>query len=269
MNESNVPRSARKANDQWWYVQSLITRLDATPTEKYALTLVHRHTNRKTGWAWASQEKLAGEMGVDVRTVKRIFAKWGKQRRVIRVLRIRKAKRPTEQNNHYCLDIEALKAWQHRTPMSPDKPSEHGTSMSSDSPEQGTPVSPNRGHFAHETGDTHVPEGFDESGGRDESGNEKARALHSARKSGSPNNGSHAQPDKPAAPLSEVEQALSEKLELFLRAELQKRDPVPIEFITRFVKQNATDSLDENAVSRIVETVRLRMRLQTMPCPQE
>lgn len=115
-----VTQRKKQGQDQWWYVEQLVVGMDATPTRKYFLTLVHLHQNRKTGVAWASQETLAREMCVDLSTVERCF-RWAKQIGVVYVRAVRTGKRPSDQHNEYFQKIERLKEFQ--------RPPEHPASM--------------------------------------------------------------------------------------------------------------------------------------------
>lgn len=105
--------SGRKSEHSrpWWYVLGLIAGLDATPTQKYLLTLVFRHTHRIKGFAWSSQESLALEMCTDLSTVERIF-QWAKKIGVVSVRRVRTGKHPKDQHNEFWLNIERLKELQ-------------------------------------------------------------------------------------------------------------------------------------------------------------
>src|SRR5258708_1230005 len=126
----NVADKNSRSQDQWWNVLGLIAGLDATPTQKVFLVLVLRHTNNREGYGWASQQTLAWEMCTDTRTVQRAF-QWATESGFVRVERIRKAKRPTEANNHYWLDVEQMKLLQrqreHTTRTSRDNAHEHTT----------------------------------------------------------------------------------------------------------------------------------------------
>jgi len=184
----NLPDKTSRGQDQWWDALRLIAGLDATPTQKYLLTLVHRHTNRKTGRAWASQKTLAREMGVDDSTVERIF-RWGKQTGIVCVERVRKGKNPAEQHNFYWLDTARMKLLQ-RKPEQPssvrvDTPPKQPASMRVNSHEHPAPVPPNTPHQCGISTRTHAGEGFEVSGNED-SGDEKARAPYGARKTAAP-----------------------------------------------------------------------------------
>ncbi|SRR6266436_1449428 len=148
-----------KTENHWWYVESLIAGLNASPTRKYLLTLVHRHTHTRKGFAWADQKTLAHEMGVDLSTVKRAF-RWGKKIGVIIVRRIRTGKGHSDQYNEYWLYIPRLKELQrteeHPAPVTGASSEEH--------PEQGAslpPASePDQGAFeALPGGKTHPDQG--------------------------------------------------------------------------------------------------------------
>ncbi len=192
-----ITKKSSHGQDQWWDALRLIAGLDATATQKYLLTLVFRHTNKTKGYAWASQETLAWEMCTDTRTVQRAF-QWATETGIVCVQRIRKAKRPSEQHNHYSLDVERMKLLQrqreHPTPTSGDKAHEHTTPVSDDSAEHTTNRAPNTRHFKHGTHDTSVVEGFEVSGNED-SGDEKARAAYAARKTAAPQSGLATRPE--------------------------------------------------------------------------
>jgi hypothetical protein len=133
--KENAKQEQKAEKHSWWHLAKLIAGIQATPTEKYFLTLVAGHTNTRKGFAWASQETLAQEMCVDLRTVGRVFA-WAKKLGVIGVRRVRTGKLPSEQHNEYQLAIERLEQLQ------PKKSSEHQTLMSGDThTEHQTPVS--------------------------------------------------------------------------------------------------------------------------------
>jgi hypothetical protein len=106
---ANIAREQKQGQDQWWYVADLIAGIAATPTQKYLLALIHRHTHSRKGYAWASQRKLAWEMSVEVSTVERGF-RWAKQAGLVTVRTIRTGK--TDQHNEYQLNIERLKELQ-------------------------------------------------------------------------------------------------------------------------------------------------------------
>ncbi|HEY2545769.1 MAG TPA: hypothetical protein VGI46_06880 [Candidatus Acidoferrum sp.] len=120
--------TGKDAASQWWSVLSLIAGLDATPTQKYLLDLILRHTNSKKGYAWAEQRTLAVEMCVSVPTVERAFA-WGKKLGIVIVREVRTG--PKTQHNEYWLSIERLKELQ-RLPEQP--PSVQGASDDHPSP---------------------------------------------------------------------------------------------------------------------------------------
>jgi hypothetical protein len=193
----NLAGKTGHGQDAWWDILRLIAGLDATATQKFLLVLVLRHTNKRKGYGWASQQTLAWEMNTDTRTVQRAF-QWATESGIVRVERIRKAKSPTEQVNHYSLDVERMKLLQrqreHPTPTSGDKAHEHTTPVSGDSAEHTTNRAPNTRHFKQGTHDTSVVGGFEVSGNED-SGDEKARALHSARKTAAPQSGLATQPE--------------------------------------------------------------------------
>ena len=179
---SNMPKIPQEKNSpqahQWWYVENLIAGLDATPTEKYLLTRVHLHINRKSGRAWASQKTLAVEASTDLRTVERFFAKM-KRLGAVQVHRIRTGKSPSDQYNEYWLDVERLCELQRPAKhpslvrgasgaTEPKTESDHPTPMSGDTHEHPTPMSPNTRQIAQEhptnharTPDTHVGEVFE------------------------------------------------------------------------------------------------------------
>jgi hypothetical protein len=100
-------QKSSQANNQWWHVEQLIAGLDASAQVKLLLFLVHLHTNKKTGRAWASQETLAVEMNLDVSRVTEHFAT-AKRLGFIGVDRVRTGKRPTDQHNEYWVITERL-----------------------------------------------------------------------------------------------------------------------------------------------------------------
>lgn len=132
-----------------WYIANLIAGLDATPTQKYLLTLIHQHTHSRKGYAWTKQETLAQEMCVDLSTAKRGF-RWGKKRGIVGVRRIRTGKGKDDQYNEYWLVVERLEELQrppqHRAPMTP---AQHEAGVKSDL---------SRGHLAPGAWVTHDPE---------------------------------------------------------------------------------------------------------------
>jgi hypothetical protein len=121
-NVENIAQGkSHKQENQWWFVQGLIAGLDATPTQKYLLTLIHLHTNARKNYAWMSQESLAREMCTDLSTVKRAF-RWGKQLGVIGVRRVRTGKGKDDQYNEYWLELERLKELQRPTKQGASTP---------------------------------------------------------------------------------------------------------------------------------------------------
>jgi hypothetical protein len=120
-----------RPENQWWYREHLIAGLDATPTRKYLLCLVHLHTHARKGFAWASQKTLAREMGTDDSTVERVF-EWAKLIGIVSVRRIRTGKGKAEQYNEYWLNIERLKELQ--------RPLEQPAPMQGANDEQPAPV---------------------------------------------------------------------------------------------------------------------------------
>lgn len=106
--------------ESWWHVSGLIAGINATPVRKYFLTLAHRHTNRQKGHAWASQQTLAREMCISVSTVERLF-RWGKDKGIVGVRRVKTGKGKDDQYNQYWLVIDRLQELQrqvdHPSPM--------------------------------------------------------------------------------------------------------------------------------------------------------
>jgi hypothetical protein len=147
---------SHKQGNQWWYVQQLIANLDAGSdapgTLKHLLTLVHRHTNSKLGYAWASQQTIAREMSCSVPTVERAFAK-AKRMGVLAIRRVRTGKNPKDQHNEFWLLIPRLKELQlphqHPSPVMADA-DEHPSSMMAD--DDRTPIKndPSSHHFQSE-----------------------------------------------------------------------------------------------------------------------
>jgi hypothetical protein len=134
---ANIARGEKQGQEQWWWVERLIAGLDATPTQKYLLTLIHLHSNSRKGFAWASQETLAHELCTDPSTVKRVF-RWGKQLGVIGVRRVRTGKGKDDQYNEYWLEPERLKELQ--------RPPKQGAStpLAEDEHSASTPLAPIR-----------------------------------------------------------------------------------------------------------------------------
>jgi hypothetical protein len=126
----------KQENNQWWFIENLIAELAAPPRVKYLLTLVHRHTNARKGFAWASQKELAREMNVSVRTVERVWSA-ATALGVLKVRRVRTGKNPADQHNEYSLNLDRLKelqsARQHPTKMAAVQ-TEHPTEMSDEHP---------------------------------------------------------------------------------------------------------------------------------------
>jgi hypothetical protein len=89
-----------KRREIWRYVLGLVAGIEATATQKYFLVRVHHHGYRHKGFAWASPETLAGDMGVSVAAVERIF-QWAKNVGVV-----------GEGNRAYWLNIDRLEALQ-------------------------------------------------------------------------------------------------------------------------------------------------------------
>jgi hypothetical protein len=146
---------AKKSSNvnQPWYIAGLIAGIDATPTLRYFLTLIQRHTNSRKGFAWASQETLAHEMGVHVSTVERAF-QWAKRIGIVGVRRIRTGKGKEDQYNEYWLNVERLKELQRpakhpaSTPGGTDKHPASATGASkAEHPASGTSSTP---HLATE-----------------------------------------------------------------------------------------------------------------------
>jgi hypothetical protein len=161
---------SHKQENQWWYVEGLIAGLDATPTQKYLLTLIHLHTNARKNYAWMSQESLAREMCTDLSTVERAF-RWAKKIGVVGVRRIRTGKLPSDQCNTYWLEIEQLKQRQrppkHPAPVTGDI-GEHPALMPGDESEHPASSTGNTRHFESEhpafdtrTPGTHAGEGLE------------------------------------------------------------------------------------------------------------
>jgi hypothetical protein len=125
-----------QAKHPWFYVERLIAGLNAPPTIKYLLSLIHLHTNARRRFAWASQELIAYEMCRDVKTVERLFA-WVKKRKLVIVRNVRTG--PKDQHNEFYLNIEHMEDWQ-REPWQresdTDDPSPMSGQKSDDDPAQ-------------------------------------------------------------------------------------------------------------------------------------
>jgi hypothetical protein len=134
------PQKFGQAKHPWFYVERLIAGLNAPPTVKYLLSLIHLYTNARRGFAWASQETLARAMCVDLRTVERLFA-WAKKRKLVIVRNVRTG--PKDQHNEYYLNVEHLEDWQRETDTEDPTPmSGHTTPMTRQkAQEDPTPVS--------------------------------------------------------------------------------------------------------------------------------
>jgi hypothetical protein len=139
MGDDSKGKKPAQEKSHWWFAGQLIAGLDASAQLKLLLFLVHLHQNKKTGRAWASQETLGLEMGLDVSRVKEHFAE-ARRRGFVGVDRQRKGQQ--KQFNQYWLNIEQLSACQR-----PDRhQSEHGSPAPLASADHGSPVSP--GHSA-------------------------------------------------------------------------------------------------------------------------
>ena len=118
--------TARAHIRPWYEAARLIAGIDGDPNLKYLLTLVHGHTNHAKGYAWASQETLAEEMGVSLSTFERAWRE-AKSRGLVGVRRIRE--KTDKQYNHYWLDFARLKQSQakreHPSPVKDAPTSEH------------------------------------------------------------------------------------------------------------------------------------------------
>ena len=132
----------KQEKNQPWYVEQLIAGLDATPQIKLLLFLVRLHQNAKTGRAWASQDTLGREMGLDVSRVKEHFAE-AKRRGWIGVDRQRKGQQ--KQFNQYWLNVEQLSACQRPDRNQPIN-SSHGSPAPAAFTDHGSLASP--GHSA-------------------------------------------------------------------------------------------------------------------------
>jgi hypothetical protein len=122
-------KKARQGN-QWFDVEHLIAGLDAPAALKYLLSLVHLHTNRRKGYAWAAQTYLAHEMSVSLPTVERLFRKAAAMG-VVGVRRVRTGKLPQDQHNEYWLIPDRMKQLQ-RAPVNPKDETEHPSSVRDD-----------------------------------------------------------------------------------------------------------------------------------------
>jgi hypothetical protein len=100
-------RKNRRQAKGWWCIADLIAGLDAPVTVKCLLFFALRYTNSEKHYAWASQKRLAWEMGVERSTVQRAFA-WAKKSKVLTVENVRTGKNPSETRNHYWLNVERM-----------------------------------------------------------------------------------------------------------------------------------------------------------------
>jgi hypothetical protein len=138
--EKNGEQEKDATAGNWWYVAQLIAGIDASPTQKYFLTLIQTHTNKRRRYAWASQRSLAAEMGTDVSTVNRSF-RWGKQLGVVGVRRVRTGKGKMDQYNEYWIVTERLKELQRPRPTdAPPETDQHTAPMPSAQPEHTAPM---------------------------------------------------------------------------------------------------------------------------------
>jgi hypothetical protein len=154
-----------KQRDAWWQVLELIAGIEATATQKYFLTLVHRHTNWRKGYAWAAQKTLGQEMCVSESSAKRTY-RWAKKLGVINSRLVRTGKLPKDQHNEYSLNIERLRELQRpveamvpqRTAIETEDGSvllnndALGASTPLDKAELGTPKRSSRGQITPELG---------------------------------------------------------------------------------------------------------------------
>jgi hypothetical protein len=97
----------KKKSMQWRHVQALIAGMEASPTQKCLLIVIHCHAQRK-GFACASMETLAREIGASLRTTRRTV-QLARQRGVVTV----------EGTDRYWLNIERLKELQRRAAVQP------------------------------------------------------------------------------------------------------------------------------------------------------
>jgi hypothetical protein len=258
----NVAEKTSHGQDAWWDALRLIAGLDATPTQKYLLTLVHRHTNRKTRRAWASQKTVAWEMSVDDSTVERIF-RWGKQKGIIRVERVRKGKNPADQHNFYWLDTERMKVLQ-RKPEQPssvrvDTPPKQPAPMRVNSREHPAPMPPNTPHQCGRTTRTHAGIGFEVAGNED-SGDEKARALHSARKTAAPQSGLATQPEnRPRVSFennfSARELNIIEDAQQYIESQVKHGHRIPKLTVIQYVKENGGAFNHERSIEMALKAI--------------
>jgi hypothetical protein len=90
-----------------YQILDLISKSNLPPTYRLLLHLVVRHTNHKTGIAWASQQRLAEEMGAGESSVKRWFGEL-RAAGAIGVRRVRSGKDQKKQYNEYWIVPEKL-----------------------------------------------------------------------------------------------------------------------------------------------------------------
>jgi len=166
--KTNQPQ-AKTETAPWYVVGDFIAGVDAgppdlAPTRKYLLTLIHRHTHARQGFAWTSQKTLAREMGVGLRTVSRAF-QWAKQLGIVTVRRVRTGKGKADQYNEYWLNLVRLKELQrpaeHPSPESYAE-SEHMSPMTGASGGEHTTPKPeahdtNKGSTRHQRGEHTSP----------------------------------------------------------------------------------------------------------------
>jgi biotin operon repressor len=129
------------------------------------LFLIDRHTNDEKGFAWASQETLAWEMGVSRSTVQREFRR-ARRMGIVVSRTIRGGKGKTDQHNEYYLDVERMKHLRRTEQASPMTPAsdEQASPMTPQSAKQASPVTMSKRHQRHSAGVTHDAEGLQEAG---------------------------------------------------------------------------------------------------------
>lgn len=160
-------KKERQVN-QHWFVRDCIARIPGSPPFKCLLFLIDRHTNDEKGFAWASQETLAWEMGVSRSTVQREFRR-ARRLGIVVSRTIRGGKGKADQHNEYFLDVERMKRLRRTEQASPMTPAsdEQASPMTPQSAKQASPVTMSKRHQRHSAGVTHDAEGLQEAGLQD------------------------------------------------------------------------------------------------------
>jgi hypothetical protein len=111
-----------------YQILDLISKSQLPLTHRLLLHLIVRYTNRKSGIAWASQKRLAADMGAGESSVKRWFTEL-RAAGAIDVRRIRSGKAKTKQYNEYWIVPEKLPGLklEHSSQASPAHGAEQGS----------------------------------------------------------------------------------------------------------------------------------------------